>query len=63
MVPTEAEVGEAIAETEFAGDSNGTVHLSKFLPYAKNLLVGEKNYLKIWNWKKYEIRFNDPKNF
>lgn len=39
LVPTEAEVVEVIAETEFAGDSNGTVHLSKFLPYAKNLLV------------------------
>lgn len=29
----------AIAETEFAGDSNGTVHLAKFLPYVKNLMI------------------------
>jgi Ca2+-binding EF-hand superfamily protein len=39
MVPTEQEVSETIAETEFAGDASGTVHLSKFLPYVKNLLL------------------------
>jgi Ca2+-binding EF-hand superfamily protein len=39
MVPTEQEVSETIAETEFAGDSSGTVHLSKFLPYVKNLII------------------------
>lgn len=30
-----------IAETEF-GDSNGSVHLSKFLPYAHQLLIERK---------------------
>lgn len=32
---------EVIAETEF-GDSNGTVHLSKFLPYAHQLIIERK---------------------
>lgn len=38
MVPSEQEVMEVIAETEFE-DSNGTVHLSKFLPYAYQLIT------------------------
>lgn len=41
MVPSEQEVSEVIAETEFE-DSNGTVHLSKFLPYAHQLLIERK---------------------
>jgi Ca2+-binding EF-hand superfamily protein len=38
LVPTEQEVSEVIAETEF-DDSNGTVHLAKFLPYAYQLIT------------------------
>lgn len=41
MVPSEQEVMEVIAETEFE-DSNGTVHLSKFLPYAHQLIIERK---------------------
>lgn len=41
MVPSEQEVSEVIAETEFE-DSNGTVHLSKFLPYAHQLIIERK---------------------
>ncbi|CAO1424669.1 unnamed protein product [Diamesa hyperborea] len=40
-VPSEAEVSEVIAETEFE-DSNGTVHLSKFLPHVHHLLIEHK---------------------
>jgi len=37
-VPSEQEVSEVIAETEFE-DSNGIVHLAKFLPYVHQLLI------------------------
>ena len=40
-VPSEAEVSEVIAATEFE-DSNGTVHLSKFLPHVHQILVEHK---------------------
>lgn len=45
-VPSEAEVSEVIAETEFE-DSNGTVHLSKFLPHVHQLLIEHK-------WESFE---------
>jgi Ca2+-binding EF-hand superfamily protein len=41
LVPSEQEVSEVIAETEFE-DSNGTVHLSKFLPYVHQLFIERK---------------------
>jgi Ca2+-binding EF-hand superfamily protein len=41
LVPSEQEVSEVIAETEFE-DSNGTVHLSKFLPYVHQLIIERK---------------------
>lgn len=41
LVPTEQEVSEVIAETEFE-DSNGTVHLAKFLPYVYQLIIERK---------------------
>ncbi|EAA11234.3 AGAP006174-PA [Anopheles gambiae str. PEST] len=40
-VPTEADVNEVISATEFE-DSNGTVHLSKFLPYVSQLIAEHK---------------------
>lgn len=41
LVPSEQEVSEVIAETEFE-DSNGTVHLSKFLPYVHQVIIERK---------------------
>lgn len=40
-VPTEADVNEVISATEFE-DSNGTVHLSKFLPFCSQLIAEHK---------------------
>ncbi|XP_065077194.1 dynein regulatory complex protein 8 [Ochlerotatus camptorhynchus] len=40
-VPTEADVNEVISATEFE-DSNGTVHLSKFLPFVSQLIAEHK---------------------
>lgn len=40
-VPSEQEVNEVISATEFE-DSNGTVHLSKFLPHVAQLLEEHK---------------------
>lgn len=40
-VPSEAEINECISATEFE-DSNGTVHLAKFLPYVFQLLTEHK---------------------
>jgi Ca2+-binding EF-hand superfamily protein len=41
FVPSESEVSEVIAATEFE-DSNGQVHLSKFLPHVYQLMVEHK---------------------
>ncbi|CAD7087918.1 unnamed protein product [Hermetia illucens] len=40
-VPTEDEINEIISATEFE-DSNGTIHLSKFLPHVCQLLLERK---------------------
>lgn len=40
-VPTEDEINEIISATEY-GDSNGTIHLSRFLPHVSQLLAEHK---------------------
>lgn len=40
-VPSENEINEVISATEFE-DSNGTIHLSRFLPHVTQLLAEHK---------------------
>lgn len=40
-VPSEQEINDIISATEFE-DSNGTVHLSKFMPHVAGLLAEHK---------------------
>lgn len=52
-VPSENEINEIISATEFE-DSNGTIHLSRFLPHVTQLLAEHKyiNYFRFFAMKR-----------